>query len=111
MGSTVPALPSTVTSCPVCSRVVASPVPTTAGMPYSRATSEAWAARVPPSVTTAAARMKSGVQAGLWLGDQDLTSESREVGRTGNDTDAAGGPAGTGGVAEDGTLGQVVGVA
>jgi len=52
---------------------VASPVATTAGMPYSRATSEAWAARVPPSVTTAAARANSGVQAGGGgPGDQDL---------------------------------------
>ncbi len=33
-------------------------------MPYSRATSEAWAASVPPSVTIAAALAKRGVQAG-----------------------------------------------
>ena len=35
---TVPAAPSTVTVWPVCRRVVASGTPTTAGMPYSRAT-------------------------------------------------------------------------
>jgi hypothetical protein len=43
------------------SRVVASLVATTAGMPYLRAIREAWAVRVPPSVTTAAARANSGV--------------------------------------------------
>jgi hypothetical protein len=63
-GWTVPAPPSTVTRWPSRRRVVASPVATTAGMPYSRATREAWAARVPPSVTTAAARANSVVQAG-----------------------------------------------
>jgi hypothetical protein len=39
--STTPALPSTTTCWPSRRRTVASPVPTTAGMPYSRATSEA----------------------------------------------------------------------
>jgi hypothetical protein len=43
---TTPVVPSTVMSCPVRRVVVASPVPTTAGMPYSRATSDAWAARL-----------------------------------------------------------------
>lgn len=38
-------------------------IPTTATIRCSRATSEAWAARVPPSVTSAAARLKSGVHA------------------------------------------------
>jgi hypothetical protein len=46
------------------SRLVACPVPTTAGMAYSRATREACAASVPASVTTAAALAKRGVQAG-----------------------------------------------
>ena len=79
--ATVPAVPSTVTSCPVCSRVVASPVPTTAGMPYSRATREAWAARVPPSVTTAAARANSGVHAGA-VAFATSTSPSRNAAKS-----------------------------
>jgi hypothetical protein len=61
---TTPLVPSTVMSCPVRRVVVASPVPTTAGMLCSRATSDAQAARLPPSVTSAAARANSGVQAG-----------------------------------------------
>src|SRR3990172_4174873 len=63
-GSTFPVLPSTVTRIPVCSRAVASPQPTTAGIPYSRAMIEACDAAAPTSVTTAAPRLKSGVQAG-----------------------------------------------
>lgn len=63
--STRPSVPSTVTSWPSCRRLVASDVPTTAGMPYSRATSEACAATDPPSVTMAIARENSGVQAGV----------------------------------------------
>ena len=63
-GWMAPAPPSTVTIWPSARRVAASPEATTAGMPYSRATREAWAARVPPSVTTAAARANSVVQAG-----------------------------------------------
>ncbi len=39
---TVPASPSTRTSWPLASRWVATPVPSTAGMPYSRATMELW---------------------------------------------------------------------
>ena len=49
-------------------RVVASPVATTAGMPYSRATREAWAARVPPSVTTTTARATAASTPGQWPG-------------------------------------------
>ena len=52
------------TRIPVRRRAVASPQPTTAGIPYSRAMIEACAAGLPTSVTTAAARVKSGVQAG-----------------------------------------------
>ena len=40
---TTPASPSTVTTWPLRRRTVASPVPTTAGIPHSRATSDAWA--------------------------------------------------------------------
>ena len=67
-GSTLPVAPSTVTRIPVRSRAVASPQPTTAGIPYSRAMIEACAAALPTSVTTAAARVKSGVQAGAVSG-------------------------------------------
>jgi hypothetical protein len=42
-------------------RAVALPQPTTAGMPSSRATIAAWDSGAPTSVTTAAARGKSGV--------------------------------------------------
>jgi hypothetical protein len=67
-GRTVPAPPSTVTTWPSTTRVVASPVATTAGMPYSRATREAWAARVPPSVTTTTARATAASTPGQWPG-------------------------------------------
>ena len=73
----VPALPSTVTSCPECRRMVASQVPTTAGIPYSRATREACAARVPLSVMTAAARANRGVHAGA-VAFATSTSPSRK---------------------------------
>ena len=67
-GSTLPVVPSTMTRIPVRRRDVASPQPTTAGIPYSRAMIEACAAALPTSVTTAAARVKSGVQAGAVSG-------------------------------------------
>jgi len=47
---------------PGLSLTVASPHPTTAGIPNSRATIEAWLSALPTSVTTAAARLKRGVQ-------------------------------------------------
>ena len=50
---------------PVRSTLVASPVPTTAGMPSSRATIAAWQARPPRSVTTAAAVFITGSQSGV----------------------------------------------
>ena len=59
----VPALPSTVTSCPGCRRAVASPVATTAGIPY-RGPPGRRAQQLPLSVTTAAARANRGVHAG-----------------------------------------------
>ena len=67
-GSTFPVLPSTVTRIPVRRRAVASLQPTTAGMPYSRAMIEACDAALPTSVTTAAARVNSGVQPGAVSG-------------------------------------------
>jgi len=83
---------------------VASPVPTTAGMPYSRATSEAWAARVPPSVTT---RDSGGEQRCPGrcggLGDQDLAGgELGEVGRPVDHADPAGGAPCAGRVPDEG---------
>src|SRR5829696_7535258 len=46
-------------------RLVATPVPRTAGMAYSRATMELWLKGPPTSVTTAEAIAKSDVQAGV----------------------------------------------
>src|SRR5438105_1612576 len=62
---TTPPLPSTVMTSPLWMRCVATPVPRTAGTPYSRATIELWLSGPPTSVTTAAARANSGVQAGV----------------------------------------------
>ena len=50
---------------PLVIRRVATAVPSTAGMPYSRATIELWLSGPPMSVTTAAAMANSGVQAGV----------------------------------------------
>ena len=61
---TRPALPSTVTTWPSWRRVVASRTPSTAGMPYSRATMAACDSSPPVSATTAEAEANSGVQAG-----------------------------------------------
>jgi hypothetical protein len=66
---TVPASPSTSTSWPSWSSAVAFPVPTTAGMPYSRATSAQWLRMPPVSETTAAAVAKSGVHVSRSLGE------------------------------------------
>src|SRR3990172_10846769 len=54
-------------------RRVATPVPSTAGMPYSRATIEPWLSGPRTSVTIADAIAKSGVQAGVVI---DATSTS-----------------------------------
>src|SRR5690606_32653191 len=62
---TRPVDPSTLISGPGRSRRVPSPVPMTAGRPYSRATIAAWEPTPPVSATTAAARWNRGVQAGL----------------------------------------------
>src|ERR687890_270440 len=61
---TMPASPSTSTACPLFIVAVADPVPTTAGMRYSRATTAQWLRMPPVSVTTAAAVAKSGVHGG-----------------------------------------------
>jgi hypothetical protein len=60
--STSPWPPLTRTRSPVFRRMVASPQPTTAGIPSSRATMAAWLSGAHRSVTIAAARGKSGVQ-------------------------------------------------
>src|SRR3954447_14385024 len=61
---TVPASPSTSTTSPSSIAVVAVPAPTTAGIPYSRATTAQWLRMPPVSVTTAAATANSGVHGG-----------------------------------------------
>ena len=75
--STRPWSPSTITRAPVVSAVVPSPVPITAGMPYSRATIAACDASPPWSTTTAAARVNSGVQAGLVAGQTSTSPGCR----------------------------------
>src|ERR671916_1243319 len=62
---TLPASPSTRMVWPDLMRVVATPVPRTAGIPYSRATIEPWARTPPTSVTSPRACEKSGVHAGV----------------------------------------------
>src|SRR5919201_6291171 len=61
---TTPASPSTRMRSPVEMRAVALPVPTTAGMPYSRATIAAWDMIPPMSDTAAATLPNTGVQLG-----------------------------------------------
>ena len=61
---TTPRVASTVTISPSRSLRVASPVPTTHGMPSSRETIAAWQVMPPESVTIAAARRISGSQSG-----------------------------------------------
>ena len=54
-------------------RDVATDVPTTHGMPYSRLTMAAWVSEPPPSHTQPAMRAKAGVQLGeVASHDQDL---------------------------------------
>ena len=85
---------------------MASPVPTTAGMAYSRATREACAARVPPSVTTAAARANSGVHAGAvaFATRTSPVAEPGEVLRAVHDAYRSGGAARRGRMPDDDTL-------
>ncbi len=61
----MPASPSTRILSPLAIRRVATAVPSTAGMPYSRATIELWLSGPPMSVTTPAAMANSDVQAGV----------------------------------------------
>ncbi|MNT59692.1 hypothetical protein D3C72_1972250 [compost metagenome] len=59
-----PSEQDTVTCMPSRSRSVASPQPTTAGIPSSRAMIAAWQVRPPRLVTMAAARFITGSQSG-----------------------------------------------
>ncbi len=60
-----PSAQDTVTTWPSGTQVVASPVPTTAGMPSSRAMIDAWQVRPPRLVTIAAAVFITGSQSGV----------------------------------------------
>ena len=60
----MPASPSTSITLAVGDRREAAPAPTTAGMPYSRATTAQWLRTPPVSVTTAATVANSGVHGG-----------------------------------------------
>src|SRR6266566_4812414 len=73
---TIPRSPSTRTSWPVLIRLVASPVPTTAGMPYSRATIAACDIEPPMSETAALILPNTGAQLGAVTG-QTRISPSR----------------------------------
>src|SRR4051812_45607878 len=80
---TTPASPSTRTRSPVLIRAVALPVPTTAGMPYSRATIAAWDMIPPMSETVAAILPNTGVQLGEVTGATRISpSASLPMSRT-----------------------------
>ena len=68
-----PPVPSTRTRWPVLRRVVASWTPTTAGMPYSRATTEPWVISPPTSITSPPAARKSGVHDGSVPGQTSIS--------------------------------------
>jgi hypothetical protein len=67
-GNPDPLFPSTVIICPSLIRRVTLPAPITAGIPYSRATMEPWAKRLPISVTRPLACENNGDQAGVVVG-------------------------------------------
>src|ERR687890_94726 len=85
---TVPATPSTVTSSPVTIRSVASGTPTTAGIPYSRATTAPCELAPPISITRPPAVRKSGVHPGSVEG-QTRTAPGSNTARPGSSTTAA----------------------
>src|SRR6266699_4414634 len=70
---TIPRSPSTRTSWPVLIRLVASPVPTTAGMPYSRATIAACDIEPPMSETAALILPNTGAQLGAVTGQTRIS--------------------------------------
>src|SRR4030042_3652317 len=65
---TTPVLPSTLIISPVLITVVATPVPVTAGRPYSLETMAAWDVRPPISVTAAFILVNTGAHEGFVLG-------------------------------------------
>ena len=71
---TIPVAPSTFSLSPVLMILVAKPVPTTAGSPYSRQTIAAWEDIPPRSLTAALILANAGPQLGDVHGaDQDVT--------------------------------------
>ena len=62
--TTVPVVPSIVMCVPLGMRLVASEIPTTAGIPSSRAMVAAWLVWAPTFTTTPATARNKGVQAG-----------------------------------------------
>lgn len=83
-----PAVPSTSTRSPSRRRRVTSPVVSTAGMPYSRAITAAWASALPSSVMTAPACKKSRDQWRGRRGDEHVAvPQLGELGVAANDTD------------------------
>src|SRR6478672_10160631 len=70
---TIPRSPSTRTRWPVLIRLVASPVPTTAGMPYSRATIAACDIEPPMSETAALILPNTGAQLGAVTGQTRIS--------------------------------------
>ena len=81
--STIPTLPSTVTTWPSLSRAVASPVPTTAGIPNSRATSEACASTLPVMIRLFVAPLGTKEQIVSTL--EQVRAEAREMLRFGRE--------------------------
>ena len=94
----MPASPSTVICDPSAIRRVATPVPSTAGMPYSRATIELWLSGPPMSVTTAGRHGEQrGPRRGGDAGDQHVAGpHPAEVGRAAEHPGRCGDPPGAG---------------
>ena len=85
---TIPRSPSTRTRSPVLIRAVACPVPTTAGMPYSRATIAACDMVPPMSETAPAILPKTGPQLGAVTGRiRELKSRVQRVNPVANRDD------------------------
>src|SRR5207253_9385959 len=88
-GVTTPLVPSTVHRCPVTTRLVAAGTPTTAGMPYSRATTAPCEFAPPISMTRPPAVRNSGVHPGSVEGATRISPGSRWA-PTGSRTTRAG---------------------
>src|SRR5829696_7907927 len=99
-------------------RLVATPVPSTAGILYSRATIDPWARTPPTSVTSPRTWENSGVHAGVVVGHTRIVPGSisekcarlhlREVGRRMNDAGGSGHPTGADGEATQPRTGGLV---